>query len=87
MSKKREGGKSSGYRGGYRGKNAPAQGFQSNVAELKDAVFTINPNQADAAKFEKTTEAISNYVMQNYDTGILLAKGIQEGKLPGIDLP
>ena len=35
MSEKREGDKSSGYRGGYRGKNAPAQDFySSNLAEL-----------------------------------------------------
>ena len=81
MSKKCEGDKSSGYRGGYHGKNAPAQGFQSNVTKLKDAVFTINPNQADAAKFEKTIKAISNYVLWNYDDGILLAKEIQEGGL------
>ena len=87
MNKKGEGDKSSSYRGGYHGKNAPAQGFQSNVAEVKDAIFTINPNQADAAKFEKTTEAISNYVVQNYDSGILLANGTREGKLPVVDLP
>ena len=86
MSEKREGDKSSGYRGGYRGKNTPAQGFQSNIAELKDAIFIINPNQENAAKFEKTTKVISNYVVQNYDAGILLAKGIREGKLPVIDL-
>ena len=63
MSEKREGEKSPGYRGGYRGKKAPAQDSRSNVAELKDAVFTINPNQADAAKFEKSIEAISNYAV------------------------
>ena len=80
MSEKRKGDKSSGYHGGYHGKNAPAQGFQRNVAELKDAVFTINPNQVDAAKFEKTIKAISNYAVQKYDAGILWAKGIQEGK-------
>ena len=44
MIEKREGDNSYSYHGGYHGKNAPAQGFQSNVAELKDAVFTINPN-------------------------------------------
>ena len=77
MSENREGEKSSGYRGGYRSKNAPAQDFHSNVTELKDAVFTLNPNQAGAAKFEKSIEIIGNYVVQNYDGGILLAKGIR----------
>jgi hypothetical protein len=87
MSEKREGEKSSGYRRAFGGKNASVQEFKSNVAELKDAVFTINPNQADAAKFEKSIEAISNYVVRNYDGGILLAKGIREGKLPVVVLP
>ena len=81
MSENREGDKSSGYRREYCGKNTPAQGFQSNVPELKDAVFTINPNQADADNLQKTIEAISSYVVQNYDAGILLAKGLREGKL------
>ena len=76
MSEKREGEKSSGYRRAYSGKNSPVQEFKSNVAQLKDAVFTINPNQADTANFEKTIKAISNYVVRNYDGGILLAKGI-----------
>ena len=87
MSEKREGEKSSGYRRAFGGKNVSAQEFKSNVAELKDAVFTINPNQADAAKFEKSIEAISNYVVRNYDGGILLAKGMREGKLPVVVLP
>ena len=87
MSEKREGEKSSGYRRAFGGKNVSVQEFKSNVAELKDAVFTINPNQADAAKFEKSIEAISNYIIQNYDGGILLAKGIRERKLPVVDLP
>ena len=87
MSENREGDKSSGYRWAFGSKNAPVQEFKSNVAELKDAIFTINPNQADAVKFEKTIEAISNYVVRNYDGGILLAKGIREGKLPVVDLP
>ena len=77
MSEKREGEKSSGYRGGYLGKNAPSQEFKSNVVELKDAIFTINPNQVDADKFEKTIEAIRSYVVHNYDAEILLAKGIR----------
>ena len=68
-------------------KNARVQEFKSNAAELKDAVFTINPNQADAAKFEKSIEAVSNYVVRNYDGGILLAKGMREGKLPVVVLP
>ena len=87
MSKKCEGEKSSGYRGGYRGKNAPAQDFHSNVTELKDVAFTLNPNQAGAAKFEKSIVNIGNYTVRNYDRGILLAKGIQEGKLPVVNLP
>ena len=68
------------------GKNAPDQGFQSNVAELKDDIFIINPNQVDTAKFEKTIEAIIRYVVRNFDAGILLAKGIRKGKLPIVDL-
>ena len=87
MGKKREGEKSSSYHGGYHGENAPAQDFHSNVTELKDAVFTLNPNQAGAAKFEKSIEIISNCVVRNYDGRILLAKGIREGKLPVVDLP
>ena len=79
MNEKNKGGKSSCYRGGYRGKNAPVQGSQSNVAELKDVVFTINPNQAGAAKFEKTIKAVSNYVVQNYFDGVILAKGVRGG--------
>ena len=82
MSKKCDSDKSSGYREGYRGKNAPAQDFHSNVAELKDAVFNIHPNQAGAVRFEKSIKVIGNYVVRNYDGRILLAKGIREGKLP-----
>ena len=44
MGEKREGEKSSGYQRGFRSKSAPTQDFHSNVAELKDAVFTLNPN-------------------------------------------
>ena len=54
---------------------------------MKDDVFTINPNQGGVAKFKKISKAISNYVVRNYDSGILLAKGIQEGKLPTVALP
>ena len=67
--------------------NAPAQYFQSNAAVLKDAVFTINPNQAGTVRFEKSIEVNGNCVMQNYDKGILLARGIREGKLPVVDQP
>ena len=86
MGEKCRGEKSSGYSGGFHHKNAPSQGFQSNIAELKDDIFTINPNQGGVAKFEKSSEAISNYVVQNYDSGIMLAKGIGEGKLPVVIL-
>ena len=65
MGEKRKGDKSSGYSGGFHHKNAPAQGFQNSIAGLKDAVFIINPNQGDAAKFEKKSKAISNYVVWN----------------------
>ena len=87
MGKKREDEKSSGYHRGFRSKSAPTQDFYSNVAELKGAVFTLNPNQAGAAKFEKSIEIIGNYVVRNYDGGIILAKGIREGKLPVVSLP
>ena len=63
MGKKHEDDKSFGYRGGFHRKNASAQGFQRSIAELKDAVFTINPNQRCVAEFEKSSEAISNYVV------------------------
>ena len=86
MGKKQEGGKSSRHSGGFNHKTDPAQGFQSVIAELKDAVFTINPSQGDAAKFEKSRKVISNYVVKKYNSGILLVKGIQEGKLPVVGL-
>ena len=41
-------------------------GVASSIAELTDVVFTLNPNQGDAAKFKKISEATSNYVVQNY---------------------
>ena len=86
MGKKREGDKSYGYSEGFHNKNAPAQGFQSNIAELKDTVFTIRPNHGGAANFKKSSKAVSSCIMQNYDSGILLAKGIREGKLPVVVL-
>ena len=52
MGEKRKADKSSGYSGGFHHKNALSQGFQSNIAELKDATFTLNPNHGGVAKFE-----------------------------------
>ena len=60
MGEKCEGDKSSGYSGEFHRQNAPAQGFQSSIAELKDTVFNIDPNQEDTAKFEKSTKAIGD---------------------------
>ena len=75
MGKKREDYRSSGYRGGFHRKNAPAQGIQRSIAELNGAVFAINPNKGDAVKFEKSSDDIRNYVVHNYDSVIFLAKG------------
>ena len=80
MGKKCGGDKSSGYIGELFRKHAPAPGFQCNIAELKDSVFTLNPNQCAAAKFEKSSEVVSNYVVWHYDSGILLVRGIWEGR-------
>ena len=76
MSKKRNGDKSPGYCGEFHHKNAPDLGFQSSITELKDDISTLNPNQGDAAKFEKSSKAVSNYVMRHYDSGIILANSI-----------
>ena len=84
-----EGEKSSGYRGGFCGRNAhhqsPSSFTRSSIPKFQHTMFTCG-HPGDVVKCETTKKSTEDYGVQTYDGSIVLSEGICVGKLPIPDL-
>ena len=60
-------------------------GFESNIIDLKDAVFAQG-HPSDTDKCEYLVKNLINYVQQEYSVGFYLGQAIQERKVSNLAL-
>ena len=63
--------------------------FTRRMTELEDIMFMFTcAHPGDSANFEESNRTTRNFVVRQYDDGLLLAKAMWKGgELPGVEFP